>query len=282
MGESSPEQQQSGAASRANFVSLRRAALERFINRVALHPVLRLDSDFVDFLECGSDLPRATSTSAISSASVFRMFSRVGETVNKMTYKMEEGDPWFEEKTQQVEQMESQLRKLYSLVEGVVSCRRELAAATGQLAASTALLAGCESSHLARSLESLARTEERVEATLQQQADMDYAHILELVRDYLALVAAVKVKLRYFEDRTVLVQEVLGERVKAFLAWQTAVNTLHRKREQRSRLELGGRLDKVCIIKSCCTFRPVASVSCRQLFKKKNNECTTYCRWEVP
>ena len=38
---------------------------------------------------------------------------------------------------------------------------------------------------------------------------------------------------------------MLGERVKAFLAWQNAVNTLHKKREQRSRLELGGRLDKV-------------------------------------
>ena len=39
---------------------------------------------------------------------------------------------------------------------------------------------------------------------------------------------------------------MLGERVKAFLAWQNAVNTLHKKREQRSRLELGGRLDKGC------------------------------------
>ena len=102
---------------KAHFISLRRAALERFINRVALHPVLRytfaqnllrktsprLDVDFVDFLECSSDLPRATSTSAISSASVFKMITRVGETVNKMAYKMEEGDPWFEEKTMQVE-----------------------------------------------------------------------------------------------------------------------------------------------------------------------------------
>ena len=52
--------------------------------------------------------------------------------MNKMAYKMEEGDPWFEEKTLQVEQMESQLRKLYSLVELVVGCRRELAMATGQ------------------------------------------------------------------------------------------------------------------------------------------------------
>ena len=154
----------------------------------------RLDVDFVDFLECSSDLPRATSTSAISSASVFKMITRVGETVNKMAYKMEEGDPWFEEKTLQVEQMESQLKKLYSIVESVVTCRRELALATGQFSQATALLASTEESHhLSRSLEGLARVEERVEGTLQEQADTDFAHILELVRDYLSLVAAVKV-----------------------------------------------------------------------------------------
>lgn len=180
---------------KAHFISRRRAALERFINRVAFHPVLRLDSDFVDFLECDGDLPRASSTAAISSASVFKMFTKVGETVNKMTYKMEEGDAWFEEKTQHVEQMESQLKKLYSILENVVSCRRELAYATGQFAASCSLLASTEEAfHLSRSLEALARTEEKVELSLQAQADADYAYILELVRDYLALVTTVKVK----------------------------------------------------------------------------------------
>ena len=123
------EQQQQQC--KAHFISRRCAALERFINRVALHPVLRLETDFVDFLECDGDLPRASSTSAISSASVFRMITRVGETVNKIAYKMEEGDTWFEEKTLHVEQMETQLKKLYAIVENVVTCRRELAFATG-------------------------------------------------------------------------------------------------------------------------------------------------------
>ena len=59
------------------------------------------------------------------------MITRVGETVNKIAYKMEEGDTWFEEKTLHVEQMETQLKKLYSIVENVVTCRRELAFATG-------------------------------------------------------------------------------------------------------------------------------------------------------
>ena len=58
----------------------------------------------------------------------------------------------------------------------------------------TALLAATEESHhLSRSLEGLARVEEKVEGTLQEQADTDFAHILELARDYLSLVAAVKV-----------------------------------------------------------------------------------------
>ncbi len=81
-------------SSEKEFIARRRAGLERFVNRVAQHPVLRKDSCFVEFLESSRDLPRATSTSALSSASVFRLLGRVGDTVNKMTYKMEETDPW--------------------------------------------------------------------------------------------------------------------------------------------------------------------------------------------
>lgn len=39
-----------------------------------------------------AELPRATQTSALSSAGVLRLFNRVGETVNKMTFKMDESD----------------------------------------------------------------------------------------------------------------------------------------------------------------------------------------------
>ena len=69
-------------------------ALERFINRVVQHPVFRKDVIVIEFLTSGRDLPRATSTSALSSAAVFRLIGKVGDTVNKMTYKMEETDPW--------------------------------------------------------------------------------------------------------------------------------------------------------------------------------------------
>ena len=62
--------------SEKEFIARRRVALERFVNRVAHHPVLRKDSTFMEFLESSRDLPRATSTSALSSASVFRLIGK--------------------------------------------------------------------------------------------------------------------------------------------------------------------------------------------------------------
>lgn len=76
-----------------DFVEKRRHVLERFLNRIAVHPFLRIDPDFRDFLEIDSDLPRSTSTSALSGAGVARFFSKVGETMSKISYKMDENDP---------------------------------------------------------------------------------------------------------------------------------------------------------------------------------------------
>lgn len=76
-----------------DFIEKRAAALQRFLNRVAAHPDLLPDPDFREFLELDSVLPRAKNTSALSSAGMKRFLSRVGETVNKITFKMDESDP---------------------------------------------------------------------------------------------------------------------------------------------------------------------------------------------
>ena len=89
----------------------------------------REDSDVIEFLESKRDLPRATSTSALSSASVLRLLGKVGDTVTKISaVKMDETDPWYEEKVHQIDSMEAQLRKLYGAAENLVQCRQELAA----------------------------------------------------------------------------------------------------------------------------------------------------------
>lgn len=70
----------------------RRANLERYLNRTAHHPVLRMDPDFREFLEMDEILPKASNTSAFSGAGMMRFFGKVGEQVNRMTTKMEEKD----------------------------------------------------------------------------------------------------------------------------------------------------------------------------------------------
>lgn len=70
----------------------RRAALERFIGRIAQHPELRVDADVINFLQSDEELPKAVGTSTLSGAGVMRLFNKVGETVNKITYKMDEND----------------------------------------------------------------------------------------------------------------------------------------------------------------------------------------------
>lgn len=79
-------------ATNNDFLEHRRAALERYLNRTAQHPVLRDDPDFVTFLECDEELPRAVSTATLSGAGVMRLFNKVGETYNKITYRMDETD----------------------------------------------------------------------------------------------------------------------------------------------------------------------------------------------
>ncbi|XP_067139466.1 sorting nexin-2-like isoform X2 [Centruroides vittatus] len=218
--------------SSTDFIEKRRAALERYLNRTASHPVLRMDPDFRDFLETEAELPKATNTSALSGAGVIRLFNRVGDTVNKMTFKMDESDPWFEEKQHQIENLDQQLRKLHSSVEALVHHRKELSSSTASFAKSAAMMGNCEEhTALSRALSQLAEVEEKIEQLQCQQANHDFYLLSELLKDYISLIAAVK--------------DVFHQRVKVYQTWQHALQILTKKREQKAKLELAGKTDKI-------------------------------------
>ncbi|XP_066590450.1 sorting nexin-2-like [Prorops nasuta] len=215
----------------SEFIERRRAALERYLNRTAAHPTLSIDPDFREFLEADMELPKATNTSALSGAGVMRLFNKVGETVNKITYKMDENDTWFEEKTSQIDSLDTQLRALQSAVETLTYQRRELANCTGATAKSIAVLGHGESgASLGRALAQLAETLEKVEVVRKAQSNSDLYQFGEMLRDYVALIGAIK--------------DVFHERVKVFQNWQHAQMILNKKREQKARLEQSGRTDK--------------------------------------
>ncbi|KAL9929147.1 sorting nexin 1 [Glossina fuscipes fuscipes] len=228
----SPQQSEPGAGVNVEWVEQRRAALERFINRTAQHPVLRVDLDFINFLESDQELPRAVNTATLSGAAVVRLFNKVGETVNKITYKMDENDPWFDEKITEVENLDANLQRLYSALKSLVTTRKELANLTGLVAKSAAMLSTCEEhTGLSRALSSLADTEEKIEILRAEQSNSDFYILAEFVKDYLGLFGAIK--------------SAFHERVKVFQYWQNAQVQLTKRRENRGRYEMANRTDKL-------------------------------------
>lgn len=161
-----------------------------------------------------------------------RLFNKVGETVNKMTYKMEENDPWFEEKIAEVENLDSHMQKLHAAIKALVGHRRELASLTGGVAKSAALLSSCEEhTGLSRALSQLADAEEKVELLRSEQANSDLYILSETLKDYIGLFGAIK--------------EVFHERVKVFQNWQHAQMQLTKRRENKAKYELAGRNEKI-------------------------------------
>lgn len=163
---------------------------------------------------------------------MFRLISRMGDSVSKITTKMDEADPWFEEKQQQIDNLDIQLKRLHASVENMVQQRRELSQSTGAFAKSAAMLGNCEEhTGLSRALSKLAEVGERVEQLQGRQANHDFYCLAELVKDYLSLVGAIK--------------DVFHQRVKVYQTWQHAQQMLARKREAKAKLELAAKSEKI-------------------------------------
>jgi len=74
---------------------------------------------------------------------------------------------WFEEKIQNIEALENQLRKVHNSVELLVAHRKDLAHSTGIFAKSAAILSNSEEhTGLARALAQLADVEDKVRSRL--------------------------------------------------------------------------------------------------------------------
>lgn len=214
------------------FVEKRRAALERYLNRTASHPNLRVDPDFREFLELDAELPKASQTSTLSGKSVLKAISKLGDKVSQYATKMEETDSWFEDKTNIIENLDIQLRKLLLATDAMVEFRKGLSGQTYQLSKSLRLLGSAEdNTKLAAALQQLADVEEKVEKVHEQQAKDDFFLLSELIHDYIGIVGAVR--------------DAFNERVKAWQSWQTVQRELTRRREHKAKAELAGKTDRV-------------------------------------
>ncbi|XP_043103341.1 sorting nexin-2 isoform X3 [Puntigrus tetrazona] len=179
--------------SSVEFVEKRRSALERYLLRTVKHPALLRDPDVLQFLESSE---------------------------------------WFEEKQQQFENLDVQLRKLHASVESLVCHRKELSVNTASFAKSAAMLGNSEDhTALSRALSQLAEVEEKIETLHQDQAAADFHLFSELLGDYVRLITAVK--------------GVFDQRMKTWAKWQDAQLMLQRKREAEAKLQYANKPDKL-------------------------------------
>ena len=170
-------------------------------------------------------MPKASNTSTLSGRSVLKAITKLGDKVSQYATKMDETDSWFEDKTNIIENLDNQLRKLLLATDAMVEFRypltslcqvlsdvsvfrKGLSGQTYQLSKSLRLLGSAEdNTKLAAALQQLADVEEKVEKVHEQQAKDDFYLLSELIHDYIGIVGAVK--------------DAFNERVKAWQSWQT-------------------------------------------------------------
>ncbi|XP_051579765.1 sorting nexin-1-like isoform X2 [Myxocyprinus asiaticus] len=218
-------------SSSAEFVEKRRAALERYLQRVVAHPSLLQDPDVREFLE-RDELPRAVNTQTLSGPGLLKMINRASDAVNKMTIKINESNNWFESKLQELESEEQLLRRLHAAVDSLVNHRKELCSNTAVFSKTVAMLGSVEeNSALSRALSQLAEVEDKMEQLHQQQAFSDFFILAELLADYVRLLGAVRC---CFEQR-----------MKVWQRLQEAQSTLQKKREAEAKLLWANKPDKL-------------------------------------
>ncbi|KAI6195476.1 Sorting nexin-2 [Aphelenchoides besseyi] len=204
--------------------------LERFLRRLTRSPRLVTNHDLIDFLTFDANLPRATSTSALSSNSVKKMFKSFSEMLSKIAFPMDENDRWFEHVHGHVEELEDMLTRLQSSVDGLTGNRRELATATDQLSKAMSMIGSCEeSTALARTLSKLAETHENLSVIQKHEADMD-TQLAEVIHEHVQL--------------TQVLKELFYERVKTWQNWQNNQQSLTKKRETKARYDLAGNAER--------------------------------------
>eukprot|EP00069_Balaena_mysticetus_P003156 bmy_16057T0 len=203
-------------SSSAEFLEKRRAALERYLQRIVNHPTMLQDPDVREFLE-KEELPRAVGTQTFSGAGLLKMFNKATDAVSKMTIKMNESD---------IVSSPVPLSFPYPLR------LMELALNTSQFAKSLAMLGSSEdNTALSRALSQLAEVEEKIEQLHQEQANNDFFLLAELLSDYIRLLA--------------IVRAAFDQRMKMWQRWQDAQATLQKKREAEARLLWANKPDKL-------------------------------------
>ncbi|KAJ6260941.1 Vacuolar protein-sorting-associated protein [Drechslerella dactyloides] len=226
-----PEKQQLGRFDQ-DFVESRRAALERMLNKIALHPILQQDGDLKIFLESESfnvDVKQKERQATTVESGGGGLFGSIGiGGAFSTAQKFVETDEWFLDRKAYLDALEGQLKNLMKSIDTVIKQRKELAESANDFGNSLHALSAVELSNtLSSPLASLADLQIRLRELYDRQAQQDVLTLGITVDEYIRLIGSVKLAFQ--------------QRQKAFHSWHAAESETQKKRATYEKLQRQGK-----------------------------------------
>ncbi|KAH6889793.1 Vps5 C terminal like-domain-containing protein [Thelonectria olida] len=213
----------------SNFVESRRAALEKMLNKIAVHSTLQHDPDLKLFLESEAfnvDIKHKERRDPLPTESK-GMFGSLGISVGGGS-KFVEQDDWFHDRKLYLDALENQLKSLLKAMETMVSQRKMMAEAAGDFSASLHALSTVElSPSLSGPLDALSELQLTIRDVYDRQAQQDVLTFGIIIEEYIRLIGSVK--------------QAFGSRQKAFYAWHAAESELQKKKASQDKLLRQGK-----------------------------------------
>ncbi|CAG8597622.1 3663_t:CDS:10, partial [Cetraspora pellucida] len=212
------------------FVENRRQALEKCLNKIISHPMLCCNPNLKLFLESDTFVTDVKRKSQDESKSVLKS---LGEAVSNATTfsKFVETDEWLENRKNQLEILDSQLKALLKSVEAVVKQRKDLGTTIVDFGDSILSLANTEiNKPLANNLMTLGNLQRNIKELHEKQAQQDVINLENTIDEYIRLIGSIKI----------------------YQTWQNAIYDLQKKKTNYERLKVQGKIgqDKLSIMLS--------------------------------
>ncbi|KAF6144818.1 hypothetical protein GIB67_038917 [Kingdonia uniflora] len=211
------------------FVEQRRAALEKYLRRLAVHPVIKKSEDFKMFLQLEGKLPFGDSARVIipteavkGGRDLLRMFREMKQSVTNdwgsSKLPTREDDKEFLEKTEKLKDIEKQLSNVSDKAESLVKAQQDIGETMGELGLALIKLAKFETEEATCSHQRIRVVDVKRVATaaikvgrLYRGSNAQTVKHLDTLHDYLGLMLAVQ---SAFSDRSsalLTLQSVLSE-----------------------------------------------------------------------
>ncbi|CAA2961595.1 sorting nexin 1 [Olea europaea subsp. europaea] len=184
----------------AEFIEMRRQALDVFINRIASHHELQQSEDLRKFLledEQMMERARSQETGIFKKPADFMQIfkdvqSKVSDVVLGKEKPVEESNPEYEKQKNYIFQLEDHLAEAQKHAYRLVKRHRELGQSLSDFGKAVKLLGNCEGNSLGKAFSELGAKSEMLSIKLQREAHHLLMNFEEPLKDYVRAVQSIK------------------------------------------------------------------------------------------